>query len=277
MRNLRRIPGSPAPKFFASLRVMPSQTIAANQEQLLASVKFVRHWRRKCLTRFGDRFTGPQLPPEHLPGGWIKRQEIRLIRSICSSATIDGHVALQDLHVKLAIVKHWARGKGPVKSKLAVLLLNVARPKLLSSQIIRHQITRREKEDYALPVSRRRGRGEVALLIAAISLRDVLLPHNLARGSINTKRHHFLLCLIAGRNEDAILPNCWRRCARSGQIHAPEHVFGLGEFGRQLLFRCRAIEIWPAPLAPVLREGRERKAEECTADNCFPFIHNSGE
>src|SRR4030095_11666260 len=91
--------------------------------------------------RSGAHLTRPQLPPQLLPGCRSEREQIRVIWTILSSASIRGHVALQHLHVNFAIIEQRAGREGPLKGEFAVFLLQVSFPKFLSFQIKSRQLT----------------------------------------------------------------------------------------------------------------------------------------
>src|SRR6185503_9756235 len=79
--------------------------------------------------------------------------------------------------------------EGPVEGELAVVLVDIARPKLVALVVKRAQRAVAKEEDDAVGVRGGRGRGEVAAFVAPDgSAFGLLVPEDLAGGAV--KAHY---------------------------------------------------------------------------------------
>src|SRR3954462_8325580 len=104
MADLRRVPGTPAPKFFSRLWIMSGQAITANDDQLFSPLILIGHWRGESFPRFGHRFARPELTPKLLAIFRIEREHIGVVRTILFPTSAHRDVALQHLHIEPAII-----------------------------------------------------------------------------------------------------------------------------------------------------------------------------
>src|SRR5438045_9611815 len=103
------------------------------------------------------------MAPERLAAGRVHGQQIRLDAAGLLAAALHWDIALQHLHVELAIVEHWTCRERPQECEVALIFLDVARPKFVAGEVECDQIAVAIEENYALAIGRRRGRGEGAL------------------------------------------------------------------------------------------------------------------
>src|SRR5688572_30320771 len=168
MADFRWVPSAPAPEFLAGIDVMPGQTIATDDEDFLAAVVLEGNRGGKAFARLGDGFAGADDAPEFLAAGRVQGEKVRFVRSVFASAAADGGVALQDLHVELAVGEERAGGECPKEGKLPVILLQVARPALFAGGAVEGgDLTAAIEKNHALAIRGRGGRCEIAFIVAA--------------------------------------------------------------------------------------------------------------
>src|SRR5439155_9102178 len=147
-----------------------------------------RNRRGVSFLRFFTRSIGTNAFPELLAGLRIERQQERIDWAIRASTAMHRRVALEDLHVKAAVVIRRAAAERPLKRELAVVFLNIAGPNLLAVEVERRQLAVSIKEPDQLAVGDRRRGSEVAFLVEADADAGLVLPKRLAGGAIQTQR-----------------------------------------------------------------------------------------
>ena len=162
------VPGAPAPEFFPALGIVSGDDVAADAEQLLSSAfTDKRNEGRVALEGLDARGRGAQVLVDGLAVGGVHREEegldllvefFRLVASVAatpSASAGDGHIALEDWHEELPLPDRGAGGEGPLEREVAVVLLQVATPEFLSSEVEGDEITVAIEEDDALAVADR--------------------------------------------------------------------------------------------------------------------------
>src|SRR5207244_1293924 len=114
----------------------------------------------------------------------------RVNRCISSATAMYRLIALEDLNKKLFLVERRARAIGPLKSELAVILLQIAPPQLFAREIKCRQVTIAVIEHYNFAVGHGRRRGEVAFLIKVIAHPNLLIPEDFPALAVEAKRSH---------------------------------------------------------------------------------------
>ena len=94
-------------------------------------------------------------------------------RGVGLASSVYGFVSLQDRQVELAGMESGRRGKGPLKTEIAIVFLYVASPKFLASHIVGNQVPVAVRKDDEVPVgnggSACIGRLGIELIIKTVS------------------------------------------------------------------------------------------------------------
>ena len=151
------------------------------------------------------------------------------------------------------------RGVAPVQAEPAVVLLDVAHPQLGALEVECLEDAGAGHHPDADPVGHRRGGRHVLLALHVVAAADRPLPGHRAGVAIDAPQLELAVGRVHGDvEEDGVVPDDWRGAAAARHGELPGDVLGLGPGGGQAALAADAIQLWSAPLRPVIGEKRHR-------------------
>ena len=240
------------PDLMPRIRIVPRHTIPTRNNNLSLAIALQKRGRRVRIRRLPNSICRPLLAPGLLPIPGIQCHNIRRI--------IRTH-PVKHLKNELAIVQNRRRRIPEKQTKVAVILLEIARPDRFPRHIqTRHNPIARN-HPHMRPIRNRRRRRRIVLAPQHIALIQLIPPEftpvffrQTQNINLRSPRLLFLwpLCRRRRRQKNAITPDNGRTPAPRRQLGLPDNILFKTPGRGQIFGRTHPILLRTAPLRPVI-------------------------
>jgi hypothetical protein len=239
-----RIQTAETPQFLSGRGIVSRDDVAADGHDLVRAADFDERRSPVRIGGLANRLRRPLGSPDRLAARLVDAQKVR---------RIVGLHAVQHLHEQRVAVQERRRGVAPVEPERAVVLLDVAGPEFLPTEIERLEDPRPSHHPDVLPVGDRRGGRHVLLALPVVAAAHRPLPHDFPRLAVDRPELE-LTRVVCGRHveENTLAPDNRRRSAARRGRKLPRDTLGDGPLERKTALGADPVGLRSAPLRPVL-------------------------